>query len=439
MIRRSANRAIALVPFPGLAVIAAMLAFNMVTPAGNAGAQIPDAGFACSKATQPVERLVCARADLRWQDWDMARQYQHAMVEISDAATRLALRDDQRHWLQVRDRTCIGTTTAAELLRPNGKAGDDAAACLEPFYIERRRLLQDIGSPPLPPLAITAIDLKPLRKARPKLADAPGLPVAQATFSPGGGLLALSTPSLELDSADQLWLYDVAGKRLTPASPAPDLNKPHPRDTVSSIRVIAWEGDSHLFARLSLWGDTSATVTVEASMEGYKRLSAPPSWVTELLDAVPLFPNAVPGSEIPAAYRDAPQAVQGNSRFIVWADDRSRGAVELKMRKRGSDAPGDVVAWGSWELAHFLFDADRSQLIHAADTGIVQFDLAGRVSRRIGGTSRGDIPMAVSADGHRLVWSSRRPCGAESLAPPDEAAHAYLCIAELPDEPAPQR
>lgn len=83
------------------------------------------------------------------------------------------------------------------------------------------------------------------------------------------------------------------------------------------------------------------------------------------------------------------------------------------------------------ELASYLFETNRSQLVYPADTGMAVFDMATHGERRIAGTSRGDRPYAVSDDFSLVVWSTRNACGNEFMTEQEEGAPERFCVARL--------
>lgn len=416
-----------------LAPVAALALWSMSIVAH---AQALEASFACSKATRAVDRLICSQATLRWHDLAMSRHYVQATTAARDDAARTALLAGQRDWLRERDRRCIGDRTFKQLSDDANPLAQVARDCLDSVYTTRRRQLQDLASPAIVPRKVRAVDVAPIVRARPELGTVAEFTVAKVQFSPEGKMLALSLPSLELDFPDQVWLYRIDDARLMAATPAPDQQDPHPRGSVSAIQALAWEGDT-LYARVSLWGgegdgEASPMATYAATIDGSKRLDPPPARIVKLLDAAKQRAVKIPDNEIPAEYRDAPEMIEGNQNFLVWPDDRGHGTLLLMMRERRVNMPDYLVAWGSWELSHHIFDAKRSLLLHTGDTGIALFDMPTRTMRRIARTSRGDRPMAISNELRMLAWSSRSPCGDETLALPDEKAPTRLCFAELP-------
>lgn len=403
------------------------------TFAAPARAESVPASFDCTKAGRAVETFICSQAMLRWQDLALSRSYRAARNAVAGSA-----RDDlvagQRDWVRERDRRCIADRRFKELSGPSTELRKRVYDCLKTVYLERRRVLQDLAAAPLSPRDLKEIDLKPIIAARPELVEGGVLRVSDIRLSPDGALAAILLPSLELDGPDQIWLYRVADGRLVPATPTPDRQQPHPDGAPMIIKAMAWRSDT-LHVRVAVWskdaeGEKGINAIYVATVGGSTRLDAAPADVAALLDAED-EPAEVGQDEMTASDGESPQAIRGNRHFLAWIDDRGHGTIELKMRKRAAGSPATVVAWGSRGLWNYLFDADRSQLVHAADTGISVFDMTTHDQRRIAGTSAGDQPSAISADHRLFVWSTRHRCGDELLVEQDDDAPERFCLARL--------
>src|SRR5690242_440286 len=61
--------------------------------------------FDCGRASSPVERLVCSSDALAAQDAELGAVFRE-IREGQDEASRTALLQDQRHWLQARLASC---------------------------------------------------------------------------------------------------------------------------------------------------------------------------------------------------------------------------------------------------------------------------------------------------------------------------------------------
>lgn len=402
--------------------------------AAAATAQSVPASFDCAKAERAADRFICAHAVLRWQDLALSRSYAAAKAAARGPA-RDTLLASQRDWLRERDRRCIGDRTFKELSAPSSALGKQAYGCMNVVYLGRRQALQDLGWEALVPRDIDEIDLKPLAKQRPDIMAGSAPRIAGIKASPDGAMLAILLPSQELDLPGQAWLYRVADHKLVAATPKPQQGQNHPAGSPAAIQTLAWQGDT-LYVRAGTWqaggqAEHNATAVYAATMDGSKRLDKVPGNVQALLDGAARR-NEVKQDEVPESDQGILETIQGNRNFLVWADDLGHGTVELKMRKRVRGSPAYLVAWGSWKLQSYVFDHDRSQLIYAADTGISILDMATRGQRRIAGTSRDDIPLAVSVGRHVLVWSTRHQCGDELLTEQDENKPERFCLAHLP-------
>lgn len=391
------------------------------------------ASFDCAKAGKTVEKLICSRAVLRWNDLALSRLYRAARNDVSGSA-----RDDllatQRDWVRERDRRCIADRTFDELSDASAGLGQQAYECLETVYLGRRRTLQDRVAPPLPLSDIRTIDLRPIAAARPDIVESGVVRVSAIRLSPDGLLAAILLPSLELDGPDQVWLYRIADGSLAPATPTPDRQQPHPEGAPMLIKAMAWRGDT-LYVRVAIWskdskGEAGASTVYAATVDGSTRLDDVPADIAALLDSESEAP-AVGPDEMIESDGEGPQAIRGNRDFLAWIDDLGHGTIELKMRKRAAGSPAWLVAWGGWELAGYLFDASRSRLVYPADTGISVFDMATHGERRIARTSRGDQPYAVSGNSSRIVWSTRNACGDEFMTRQDDGAPERFCLARM--------
>jgi hypothetical protein len=193
-----------------------------------------------------------------------------------------------------------------------------------------------------------------------------------------------------------------------------------------AIAALAWQDDT-LYVRVAEWGgegETAPQAVYAATIEKSMRLDAVPADIAARLDAVGITPDEMAESD--------GEAIRGNGDFLAWIDDLGHGTLELEARRQTLGSPAYLVAWGSWELWDYLFDAGRSRLVHAADTGIAIFDLATHGERRIAATSRGDEPRAVADDFSLVIWSTRNACGDEFMTEQDEEVPERFCFAHLP-------
>lgn len=396
-------------------------------------AQSVPASFDRAKVGKAVEKFICSQAEMRWQDLALSRSYRAARNAAAGAA-RDRLLVGQRDWVRERDRRCIADRTFKNLSPPSTALRTQAYDCLNNVYISRRRALQDLAAAPLSPRDIEEIDLKPIAAARPDIVEGGAVRVSAIRLSPDATQAAILLPSLELDGPDQVWLYRIADRKLVAATPAPDRQQPHPDGAPAAIKALAWQGET-LYAHVAIWsresiGEEGATAVYAATIDAIRRLDQAPDVIRALLDKAGQS-DTVREDEVPERDRGGPDVVRGNHHLLVWAADLGHGTIELRMRKRAAGAPVYLVAWGSRSLWHYLFDADRSQLVHATDTGISVFDMTTHGEQRIAGTSAGDQPHAISGDHRLFVWSTRNRCGDEFLSEQDEDAPERFCRARL--------
>ena len=422
--------------FGGLLLSATIPLNGTVVAPSNAQTAAPvtvPASFDCGKATRAVDRFLCANAALRWQDLALSRSYRATFSALSGPA-RAALVAEQRDWVSERDRRCAADRSFIELNDPASSVHDQAYDCLMTVYLDRRRTLGDRAAAPITTSMIGEIDLDPIARARPELVETGQVPIAGMRLSPDGSHVAILLPGSVIDLPDQLWLYRVAYRKLTPATPRPDMSAKNPADAVAAITGFAW-WDGTLFAVASLWGDSGdgesgPTAYYAATVAGSRRLPDKPAEAEDRWQSVTsglvLYDYEQPEDEADTV------SLRGNPGWLVWTADRGHGTIDLHIRAREPrGAPAYLVAWGGWELAQFLFDEARSRLIYPADTGIGQFDIATRAERRIAGTGRGDQPYAVSADRGTILWSTKNRCGDEYLAEPEPDAPRHFCLAVM--------
>lgn len=412
-----------------LALVAACPA-SFAAPPTSATA-VP-AGFDCAKATRPIDRFICATATLRWQDLALSRSYRAVLGALTTPA-RAALVAQQRDWLGERDRRCVGDRTFAELNDPASEVHEQAYGCLIALYLDRRRELGDRIADPIATQAASEIDLRAIARARPELVEDGQVRVAAMRLSPDGRHVAILLPSQDHDLSDQLWLYRVTDRRLTPVTPPPDRQSHHSADAVATIDALAWQGD-RVYALASLWGDggdpvAGPTAVYTATADGSQRLGDVPGAVKGHFESINgglvIRDDELPDDDA------ATESMRGNAQYLVWTADRGHGTIDLHIRARAPGAAPYLVGWGGWDLAQYLFDAARSRLVYSADTGIALFDMTTRRERRIAGTARGDQPYAVSADLGTLAWSTRNRCGDAFLAEPEADTPEHFCLAAM--------
>jgi uncharacterized protein len=100
--------------------------------------------FDCTKARTTVETTICADASLQAQDVQLAQAYARllAATQQRDPEKAAQLRDEQRRWVQDRDRSCAA----------QGEAPARIAACLAELYRARSTALAAAVSAPAPSL-----------------------------------------------------------------------------------------------------------------------------------------------------------------------------------------------------------------------------------------------------------------------------------------------
>jgi uncharacterized protein len=124
------------------------------------------AGFDCSKASGPVEPMICASAPLSVLDEQLSQAYSAALRAPGLAVT--ALRLDQRHWLASRDDAAWGYLSEPTTAK-------DAPQLLIASYKQRIAFLRGLapGGPSLAP---------PLDTVRTALAQHPALPMENSLW-----------------------------------------------------------------------------------------------------------------------------------------------------------------------------------------------------------------------------------------------------------------
>lgn len=109
------------------------------------------AGFDCSKATTPTERLICGSPGLSEEDSLLAGAYQRARARLS-VTEQGALTSDQRNWLKSRDLACI----AGRRLDGASDALAGARECLSQITAERIVFLTRLNVPATSPQQLDA-------------------------------------------------------------------------------------------------------------------------------------------------------------------------------------------------------------------------------------------------------------------------------------------
>ncbi len=104
--------------------------------------------FDCAKARTAVETAICADASLKAQDVQLAQAYARLLAATQARAPEKAaqIRDDQRRWVQERERSCAA----------QGEASARIVACIAGFYRTRSAAIAaalTTAAPALPPTA----------------------------------------------------------------------------------------------------------------------------------------------------------------------------------------------------------------------------------------------------------------------------------------------
>ena len=128
---------------PILVLLAVLLLPLSLAPAGS---PMRAQSFDCARARTAVETAICADASLKAQDVQLAQAYARllAATQLRDPEKAAQLREEQRRWVQDRERSCAA----------QGEAPARLAACLTALYRPRSAALVAAVSattPSLPP------------------------------------------------------------------------------------------------------------------------------------------------------------------------------------------------------------------------------------------------------------------------------------------------
>ncbi len=394
------QRVLEIPPLPAPAV-QRMLGACGVLPSAALKPQVVSASFDCGQAERPVDRLICSDAVLRWQDTALVRAYRLAREDAPDDAARETLKDAQRAWLKQRDSRCVGAQSWTVL--QGDPSRQKAAACLEESDLQRRQVLADtIG---------WRLDEVHTLQTPPALM--PGnAGHLRAQFTPDGRHVLLLTPaSEEGDSvqAGQAWRVATDGSGIAQALTPPPSDDPQDDEGIMQLGQIIWQGDGAYIEAL-LWqmsGDSEDHVSVvyEVRPDGAsRRMDSVPAAVRDALRVAALASRntaaALTDDELDALL---PGTLQNSAAFTLWVQDHARGVMTLQARALGM-GPATLIAWGGFELRGSVLDARRERVLYPADTGLALFDLRTGADRPLVGTRPGDLPLALSADGRKVVW-----------------------------------
>jgi uncharacterized protein len=374
--------------------------------------------FDCAKAGSPAEKLVCAEPDLAHLDAALAEDFRAALAAAKgDGARVAALRQAQRQWLAERDRTCLAGRDLAD-----AAATSAAVHCLGLAYLARDTALSSTATPAPAAAAapaITALQDDALAAAYPQLRAV--LEVEEGRLSADGKFLAFALSQIVSGDADQVWLYELAAGKLRPVTETPVKGV-----LGFTINDMAFAADDTLYvdAERIDWRDQSANRTL--------RLAATMAETREI-DAFPEAAAAVLARQ-QAAYANAQNdgdREESNQRYTVSVANQGHGAFALTARRKDGGAAVLTVR-GSWDLAHFVFDAQHSRVLYADN------DTAGRIVRVYElETTRGAQlalpvarPLAVTAAG-LLAYSAYAGCTPGGAWPPPDHT-VKICFVSLP-------
>jgi uncharacterized protein len=315
--------------------------------------------FDCAKARSPAEKLVCAEPDLARLDATLAEDFRAALaVAKGDGARAEALRQAQRQWLAERDRTCLTGKDLAD-----AAAASAAVHCLGLAYLARDEALSSTAAPAPAAAAPAVIVMQDdaLAAAYPQLRAE--LEVEDGRLSADGKFLAFSLSGIVSGDADQVWLYELATGKLRPVTETPVKGV-----LGFTINDMAFTADDTLYvdAERIDWRDQSAnrTLHLAATMAETREIGAFPEVAAAVF------------ARQQAAYANAQNGgdrEESNEHYAVSATNQGHGAFTLTARRKEG---GEVLTLhGSWDLAHFVFDAGRSRVLYADN------DTAGRLVR----------------------------------------------------------
>ena len=175
---------------------------------------LPEAGFACDKASGADEQIICSDPMLREDDADLARRYEALIRATADSARVAVLRSDEHGWIMLRNKEC-GVTKSTKLTDA-AKAG--LVDCFLDAYEERSADLERMtADPAADPVSISTPIRKSLFSATPDRAPPPvdaladtGLFAESAehpllAWQPDGNLVVLGRGADASGAALYLW------------------------------------------------------------------------------------------------------------------------------------------------------------------------------------------------------------------------------------------
>jgi hypothetical protein len=210
-------------------------------------------------------------------------------------------------------------------------------------------------------------------------------------FSPDTKLFAVVVEGY--DGGQQVWLYDLATRHLTPVTVKPPLM----REVEAS--VIAWAGDT-LYAKDSYDHGYGPTRYFAATNEATKEIFKIPP-------AVGHTSGLLQGCEI-----ETPCA--RNGRFALTLSDLGHGDIRLFTRTPDGREEHQI-ARGSWELESLIFEPNRSLVLFPRSAAIAVLDLNTQRMKETYLPNRTNWLLAAQPKpgGFLVAYTSYGPCEAE--------------------------
>src|SRR5262245_4006830 len=114
-------------PCPPILALLTLILISLACALGGPPARAQS--FDCARARTAVETAICADASLQAQDAQLAQAYARllAVVRLRDPEKAVHIRDEQRRWVQERDRSCTA----------QGEVPARIAVCLAGLYRAR--------------------------------------------------------------------------------------------------------------------------------------------------------------------------------------------------------------------------------------------------------------------------------------------------------------
>ncbi len=361
------------------------------------------ASFDCAKASRPADKLICSDPALSQADSTLADAYKRAMSAQRSDADRAALREAQRAWIAGRDAKCLRNASAV--------------ACMKTAYDLRIATLTGRSQPQAAPahVDVTPLDDSALTAAYPADRSEMGFP--DGVFSPRGDLFAFAVSNIVSGDADQIWLYDLAHRKLVAASPPPVKGK------------ISYAFQGFFFANGTLYvsgttmpeGDAQEPFQRAATLAGNHAVASVPP--------VPVIPGAardttaVAGDEL----TDGGDKRVEDGRYAVTSKNQGHGAFVLSARAQGSNREWTIEA-GGYGLTSFVLDAKHERVLYADNSGhLAVYDLKSRATTAT-------IPVVidslldVTADGRLAAYVANGPCDPAK----PRARQQSVCFVKLP-------